>query len=402
MSLLVDRWGDALAGTADSVAAWDEAWQRFVTFTGDPVAALATATASDESFALGAVFDALYQVLAGVPLDALPLLEAVTVARERSSESREAAHLSALDLLVAGEFTAAGVVWSSIARESNDFAAARFAHDVFLHVGDDDRRLALSTAMIAAREGAPGWHLIAGQHAFALNEAGRHDEAEVVGRTALDADPSDLWARHALAHVYEETDDTPSLIALLRDTVDVWAGQDLLANHIWWHLALRLLAAGEHDEVIAIHDARMPEATTAFRLCDQTSLLWRAELVGIDVGDRWDALADRWDSIAERHTCGFIDLHAVLVYLRRPEHPGANRWRAGLRSRPEDGSEIDEIFAEVVASLVAALDARQRGDGDTAAAVVAGLGGSVARIGGSNAQRAIVPLTFAPSEPVPL
>ncbi|MGA1051160.1 MAG: hypothetical protein ACO3WU_02580 [Ilumatobacteraceae bacterium] len=397
MTMLVDRWGDEIAGTPDSVAAWDEAWQRFVTFTGDPVAALTPATETDDTFVLGAVFDALYRVLAGSPLDAPALAALVDVGRSRACTPRESAHVQALDLLVAGEFTAAGVVWASIARETDDFSAARFAHDVFLHVGDDDRRLALSTAALAAHEGRSGWSFVAGQHSFALNEVGRYAEAADIGRVALEADPSDLWARHALAHVYEETDDTSASLVLLRDTADVWAGQDLLANHVWWHLALRLLAAGEHDEVLAIHDERMSEATTAFRLCDQTSILWRAELAGVDVGDRWDELADRWDTISERHTCGFIDLHAVLAYLRRPDHPGAGRWRVGLRDRVESGSEIDEIFAEVVEPLVRALDTRSRGDLDTAADAVAGLGDTVSRIGGSNAQRAIVPLTFSTS-----
>ena len=54
-----------------------------------------------------------------------------------------------------------------------------------------------------------------GQHTFALEEVGRYDEAEELGRAALGLDPDDLCARHALAHVYESTDDTPAARELL-------------------------------------------------------------------------------------------------------------------------------------------------------------------------------------------
>lgn len=396
--MTVDRWGDELCGDPSSLAAWDTAWERFMAFRGDPFAALAAANADDGSFVLGSVFEALYLVLAGSRLDAPGVCSASERARGRAVTERDRAHVTALDHLVVGDFTAAGDHWADLARRTGDFAAIRFAHDVFLHVGDNERRLAAGAEGYELRRGGVGFGLVAGQYSFALNEVGRYTEAEEIGRFALDTDPNDVWARHALAHVYEETDDTPAALALLEDTVDVWHDQDLLANHVWWHLAIRLVAAGRIDAALAVHDRRMPEATTAFRLCDQTSLLWRAELAGADVGDRWAPLADRWDTIAERHTCGFLDLHAVLAYQRSPDHPGAARWRDGLALRSAGGDrEIDRVFAEVVAPLAEAFDARGRGDLAAGSAIIDRLGASMARIGGSNAQRAIVPLSFSTS-----
>ena len=52
-----------------------------------------------------------------------------------------------------------------------------------------------------------GHTFIEGMHSFALNEVGRFDEARDFGERSLAADPLDVWARHALAHVYEDTDD---------------------------------------------------------------------------------------------------------------------------------------------------------------------------------------------------
>ncbi len=282
--------------------------------------------------------------------------------------------------------------WHHSTSPAGDFAALRFAHDLYLHVGAAERRCETEAALLA------NWpsqdqhrHFVEGMHAFSLTEVGRHEEAEQLGAAALEADPEDLWARHALAHVYENTDDTSRSLELLADSVDIWADQNLLAIHMWWHLALRLLAKGDIASALEIFDQQQSQATTAFQLCDQTSLLWHAECAGFSVGDRWDDVADRWDDVAERHTCAFVDLHAALAYIRRPGHPGADRWFAGLAARapvdPRGGHEIDDIFADVAVPLIGALRSN-----DPRANVDRSLLDDVRRIGGSEAQRRIVPL----------
>ena len=378
-----------------SVEAWERTWEQYLHYRGDPVAVASEAGADDGSFVMGPVFAAVYRVLAGTPAGSPALAADAARARSRASASgeRERAHVRALELLLAGEFTAAAGTWDGIAPGERDFAAVRFAHDLYLHVGDDRGRLASSSRAVEAWHGEPGWGFVAGQHAFALEEVGRYDEAEELGRAALEIDPDDLWARHALAHVYESTDDTAASLDLLEGSVDRWDGQDLLATHIWWHLALRLLASGDAAGALAVFDERQPHASTAFQLCDQTSLLWRLELAGCDGGDRWDELADRWDGVAERHTCGFLDVHAALAFARRSNHPGAERWLDGLRARPSGASENDVTFARVVAPLVEAFRNYGRGRHDHFVPIVDELVGSISRIGGSIAQRDLIFLT---------
>ena len=381
-------------GEPASRRAWSRAWEQYLHYRGDPVATMSEAGASDESFVMGPVFAAVYRVLAGSAVHTATL-EADTrraVRRAEGAGDRERAHMRALNLLVAGEFTAAARAWDGVAAAGRDFAAVRFAHDVYLHVGDDLARLDSSSHAEEAWRGEPGWGFVAGQHAFALEEVGRYDEAEELGRVALDLDPDDLWSRHALAHVYESTDDTSAALDLLEGSVERWSGQELLATHIWWHLALRLLASGDAGGALAIFDERQPHASTAFQLCDQTSLLWRLELAGCHVGDRWDTLADRWDEVAERHTCGFLDLHAALAFARKRDHPGAARWFHGLEARA-GSSENDRTFMDVVAPLARAFRAYAAGDTDGFAGVVDGLGQSARWIGGSIAQRDLISLT---------
>ncbi len=378
--MTIDRWGADIGGSPESIAAWNEAWDRFLHFTGDPLELLADANEHDDEFVMGSVLQGLYAVTAGSPLDA----PAVRTAVERATSRGAGPHVDALVTMVAGDFTAAGAIWGALGAEG-DFAAYRVAHDVFLHVADADRRLVWSERSLANGFDA-GEHFVEGMHAFTLNEVGRFAEAVDFGQRSLAADPLDLWARHALAHVYEDTDDREAAFPLLEATTDVWKGQDALALHVWWHLALRYLAVGRPDDALALHDQRVDDATTPFRLCDLTSLLWRLELAGHDVGDRWDLLADRWSEVVERHTCGFLDLHATFTFVRRPDHPGAAAWFDGLAVRPDRGAEIDDIFVSVVQPLVAAIRAEDAGALDD-------LAPTLHRIGGSNAQRSIIPLT---------
>jgi tetratricopeptide (TPR) repeat protein len=418
--------GQPVAGSPASVEAWNTAWTQFVHFEGDPFATLASANAlhhnshgpapddqADNNFVLGPVFVAMYSVLGGVPSTTPSLRAAAYTARARlGSEPRERAFVDAMDHLVAGNFTTAATTLDTWAHDQADFAAVRIAHDIYLHVGDNQRRLASSSNAVRQwQPGAPGSSYVMGQHAFALEEVGLLAEAEQVGRTALAADQLDLWARHALAHVYETAQNSAAAFALLDDSVEVWSRQESLAMHIWWHLALRHLAEGNHGVVLDIYGQALPAASTAFRLSDLSSLLWRLELAGVSIGDRWTELADRWAATTEQHTCAFLDAHAAMAFARRPHHPAAAAWYAGVRAAAEHGdavtvgaalaeasanaaeSENATTFAAVVGSVVDALHSFGAGRYRQSADHFKHCAAALSHLGGSNAQRDVFTLT---------
>ena len=388
-----DAWGTPTAAADPrSIDAWNSAWSQALHFVEDPFATLAAANEFDEDFVLGSVFCGTYRILGGAPLDSAEVQLDHERARARAGAPREHGHVEALAAMARGDFTAAARTWDRVARSHHDFAAVRFAHDVYLHVGNAGARLRSSEFAMAIFDGRPGWNLVASQYAFALEEAGFFDEAERVAWEALEADAHDLWAAHALAHVYEHLGD-PAGVEFLRSRESTWSAQDGLAVHIWWHLALRLIAGGDCDEVLAIHDRLVSAAETPFRLCDLTSLLWRLELRGVDVGDRWDHLADAFATRPERHTCGFLDLHQALVYVRRSLHPSADAFFRGIERSDERGtSENDETFRTVVRPLVRAIKLGEFDPG-TAVQALDEVAPHVHRIGGSNAQREIIDLT---------
>ncbi len=395
-------FGPQVSGGAAAQAAWWSAYDQMAHFRGDPLATLDPIAAADESFVMGSVFALSYRLLGGAdPADPAVVTDlGRVVERAPRGTERERRHAAAAQLLHGGEFLAAAAAWDAITLDHpDDYPAHRFAHDVCLHIGDDSIRL--PAAHRAAAAWAPGERehgLAAGMLAFALEEVGRYAEAVVAGSTALAADPDDLWARHALAHVYESTQRHDEAVDLLMPTSVRWQEQTMLSNHVWWHLGLRLLEHGDVDGALAVLDDHLA-STTAFGLSDATSLLWRIDLVSggaLDTTDRWTVLADHWADNAQRHTCAFLDLHTALAFAAVGEHPAADAFWDGVpASHAEGGTYNDLTFRHTVVPLVAGVRAVGRLELTTAVELLRSTLPTLHRIGGSVVQRDIVHRTLA-------
>ena len=388
-----DRFDQELSmADPGTLEVWDLALREILDFRGEPAERLQELTADDEAFVMGLVVTLTWAILGGDDPQSATIQDDLQVleARCRNATDREQDHAVAVTNLVAGDFTKAASRWNAIgAAHPQDLVATKAVHDVYLHVGDDTRRLRSSTAAIERLAlGDPGYGVAAGQHAYALEEVGRFEEAERFARIALGVDPVDVWALHAIAHVYETQDRQEEAVDFLRATRPDWIERDHLALHLEWHLALRLLAGGSFGECLELVDGRLATTDRAFGLCDLTSLLWRLELAGCDVGDRWPGLATKWRNHDQLHTTGFLDLHAALAFSACPDDPGAANFWAGLDACHRDGaSENDRIFDEVVRPLADALRDHRTGRHRAAVDVLDGLAATCHQVGGSHAQR---------------
>jgi tetratricopeptide (TPR) repeat protein len=377
-------------------AAWDTACSQSLEFVGDPIATLAEANALDESFVLGPVFCAAYRILgAWSPHHPLITVDAARAARRAVSDV-DVAHCTALGLLIDGEFGQAAAQWDAIAAaDDTDMFSIKLAHDLYLHNGDSHRRLQSSLAAIErCTPTSRGYGMIAGELAFGYEELGHYDQAEHWGRVALELEPGDAWARHALAHVYESQARHGDSLAVLYGTRHDWTTRVLFAHHLWWHHGLRLLANGEHDAAIDVLDSHLT-STTAFGLCDSTSLVWRLELAGVDVDRYWEPLAAQWSKVEERHHSAFVDVHASLAFATVAGR-GADEFWASLDASHRGGtSENDITFARVVKPLAVALQHYRHGDRDRGLHEMTAVLADLARIGGSVIQRAVIGDTIA-------
>ena len=103
--------------------------------------------------------------------------------------------------------------------------------------------------------------------------------------------------------------------------------------HNWWHLALFHLGARPvRRGAGAVRRARSAGQRLAVVLdmIDASALLWRLQLRGVDVGDRWDALAAAGQPHRGASIYAFNDMHAMMAFVGAGPH---RRCRERARSR---------------------------------------------------------------------
>ena len=89
-----------------------------------------------------------------------------------------------------------------------------------------------------------------------------------------------------------------------------WAPDSMFAPHLWWHLVLFNMDLGKLDAALDLFDQKLtgPQADMILVLLDVTALLWRLQLEGVDVGDRFERVADLWKGKLDRRIRRFVIL----------------------------------------------------------------------------------------------
>ena len=397
-----DQQGLALAGAPESAAAFDRAMADYYGLTGDPVGVLKSALARDPGFALGGVAIAALIMIGGFRGDHPEVMSALGAAEAgigRASQ-REQNHLAAARAWARGAFSQAILGWETIlADHPTDALALRLVQDAYFFLG---RSAAIRDC---AERVLPAWGrdnplagFVLGLYAFGLEETGDLTRAEDFGREALARNPRDAWATHALAHVMETAKRHEEGVAFLKSTRGDWAHAHFMAHHNGWHLALFLIEQGRFDEVLADYDRytapKLANDATLDRI-DASSLLWRLELAGVDVGDRWALVANTWMAHVDDHLLAFNDLHCAFAAARSPEPDHSARLRQSLDEYERLGSgENRQVTSEIGRRLINGALAFAASDYQRAVDAILPVRHDAARIGGSHAQRDVINLTL--------
>jgi hypothetical protein len=233
-------------------------------------------------------------------------------------------------------------------------------------------------------------------HAFGLEENGNYARAEAQGRRAVELEPRDGWAQHAVAHVMEMQGRQKDGIAWMRANPDAWTRDSSFCVHNWWHLALFHLELGQIEEVLALFDGPIYGARSAvvFDMIDASALLWRLQLRGIDVGDRWSAVADRWAPIAAAGQYAFNDLHAMMAFVGANRPQLAERVLDAQRAAMEGRGDNVAFTREVGYPATLAIRAFGARDYRECARLLRPIRNIAHRFGGSHAQRDLLDLTL--------
>jgi tetratricopeptide (TPR) repeat protein len=394
-----DHRGAPLTGAdTRSVELYETAICQFNCYVGDPVATVDNAIAESPDFAMAIALKA-YLLLSG--MERTPVASATELLarlRSLSLNDRERRHAAAVACLIDGAFNRASERLDDILLEDpHDIVALQMGHLLDFYRGDSrNLRDRVARVMAEWNERMPGFHALLGMHAFGLEETGDYPRAEDSARRAIQLNKRDGWAYHAVAHVMEMMGRYEEGAAFLREHEACWATESFFQVHNWWHLALFRLEADQYAEVLKLYDGpiRGGQSSVVLDMVDASALLWRLKLRGVDVGNRWAAIADRWQALIEDKLYAFNDCHAVMALAGSGRIGEAERTVAILTETARKQSDNAVMSRDVGLPLARALLAFEHGKYAATIDLLRPLRNIAQRFGGSHAQRDLIDLTL--------
>ena len=211
--MLSDARGLAVtAASPEAVAALDATVVAYCGMRLDTGDNLKRTLAADPGFLFAHTLKGYFMMLFAkrdfVARAAQALAAAEAAAQAVGGTARERSHLAALRDWVRGDWVAALARWEAILLDHpRDLVALRLAQYSTLYKGDSEGlRDSVGRVLYAWDDGVPGYGFVLGAYAFGLEEVGDYAAAERAGRRAIELNPADVWAAHAVAHVFEMQD----------------------------------------------------------------------------------------------------------------------------------------------------------------------------------------------------
>lgn len=400
-----DAHGNPTSGAGDAVERYDTALDRLLRYHPE-VVTLTTSLVQDEpDFAMGQILMG-YLCLTSTDAPDVAGAQAAAAALDGiTSNEREAAHRAAIGAWLDGDWHgAARQLDALLIRWPSDLLALLVGHQLDFFTGDAaNLRDRVGRSVGAVDQKHPHHGFARGMYAFGLEESGHYEQAEAHGHAALEINPDDVWAIHAVVHTYEMRGFVDTGIRFLRDREKDWAKDNLFTVHNWWHLALYLLEAERPSEALAIYDTQVHGELSAglpLEMLDASALLWRLLLDGVDTGGRFSSLADAWATrTSDEPWYAFNDLHAVLALSGAGRIDDArsvidrlDRYvtRGGNRREASNVAMTAEIGLPASRAAVAFVEGRHA----DVVAELAPIRARFQRFGGSHAQRDVLQRTL--------
>jgi tetratricopeptide (TPR) repeat protein len=409
MPMAHDAHGLALSTTNPAaVQAFDHAMQGYLKYRADGAQRLAALLQKDGDFALAHCLKG-YLMMLGFKEALLPMAREAHAAATKYSQGtteREQAHVAALGAWIEGDIDRALATWEHILDgHPRDILAFRLHHFNAFWLGRPEVMLAaVERAMPAWSPGDAGYGSMLGCRAFANEECGNYTVAESAGRAAIEIDPGDVWAAHAIAHVLEMQGRRGEGIQWLKMLEPHWEGANNLAHHLWWHRGLYHLERGEFDDVLALYDRRFRNLSSPVTQAqpdlyidvqNAASMLYRLQRQGIDVGGRWDELADKAEQRIGDCLNPFTLPHWMMALAGAQRWAAADRLLEGMRTfaSRNDGT-LAPLVRDYAMPASAAVLACAKGEPQSAVETLRPAIGGLFRIGGSHAQQDVLEQVF--------
>lgn len=317
---MLDSLGNPTSGTAVATQHLEKALDCFLHFRGNMPQEINSALEQDPNNALAWAFKAYLGVLGTEPLDAAVAKKAFVVAQPQSKLPREQGHLAAAAKLLDGDFFGAGRLLEDVlVAHPRDLLALAVGHQLDFFTGNSRMlRDRPALALAAWDTSDQNYANVLGMLAFGLEECHQHDRAFELGFEAVERDPKDVWALHAVGHTFEETGRYADGLDYYDQKVKHWADGNYFIIHNWWHYALFALESGDLKRVLEIFDAVLlndQNGGLALQLLDASALLWRLRLEGERQEARFTKLAQKWLARLEPAFYAFNDMHAMMALV---------------------------------------------------------------------------------------
>jgi hypothetical protein len=398
--MVYDQQGNTLFGATQEAADYfNHAVAAFNIYRGDPITQADLAIQAAPDFAMAHILKAHLFGLATEPAANIAAAEIVQHLKSMELREREASHVHALELLLAGRWTDAAIALElHNSRYPLDILALQSGHVIdFYRASAQGLRDRLARVLPQWPSDLPGYSIVLGMYAFGLEETGEYDRAESAGRQAVELQPMDCWAHHAVAHVLEMQGRVEEGVQWMARNEANWSGDDnFFQRHNWWHYAVYLIDMGRGPEALELYDRHIDsgQSTVVLDLVDASAMLWRLGLAGLDIGDRWSSVADRWTPHADGASYPFNDWHAVMANLGAHRYQEVNRLLDQLRAASEGDGEVNDWARRYGLPLCEGFTAYWNGDYPQAIRKLLGARSIANGFGGSHAQRDIIDLTL--------
>lgn len=393
--------------SAEAAAAFDHLITGYLAQRADTPDRLAALLDADPDFALGHCMKGYFAML-GFKQAAVPVaIEEARLAQSLAADAtqRERDHVTALIAWTEGELDRTHAIWDSIlSKHPLDVVAFRLAHFSNFWLGrPQDMVASVDRVLPAWSEDVPGYSTMLACHAFAHEEAGNYYAAEPSGRRAIELDPGDLWAAHAVAHVLESQGRRSEGIHWLNALAPNWEGSHNMQHHLWWHLALFELEHGNHAVVLELYDTRFRDLEAPLTVDspdvyidvqNAASALFRLQRLGVDVGNRWEELADKAEARIGDCLSAFTLPHWMMALTATGRTAAAERMIEAMRAFANGRSTVSGIVRDYALPIAEAQVAYAAGRHAEAVALMRPAIGGMYRLGGSHTQQDVLEQFF--------
>ncbi|KAG7454285.1 hypothetical protein MATL_G00258000 [Megalops atlanticus] len=396
-----------LSTTSDEACKlYDAILTQYVTWRNDQSlggieGCIAAMQAADPNFVMGHVISTGLELVgtgSSVLLNerlASALQRTVELAKAQDITPRERLHVRAMEQFSKGCLPKACDLWDEILLEHpTDMLALKFAHDGFFYLGyQTQMRDSVARVLPHWKPHMPLYSYLKGIYSFGLLETHFYDQAEKIAKEGLALTPDDAWSVHSVAHVHEMRAEVDKGLKFMETTEKDWEGCDMLACHNYWHWALYFIEKGDYEAALKIYDSqvfhRCVSSGAMLDTVDACSMLYRLQMEGVSVKDRWRELQQVTQPHMEDHVLLFNDLHFLMTSLGAEDQASTQRLLESLQQLVEAPRENHQHqLARVVGlPMCQALLEYDQGNFSKAVELLQPIRYRFREIGGSDAQR---------------